>query len=207
VLRRSSVVCRARRGAPAHQRVGEADLARELLAEQHQLGEAARRGPAAQVAQEAGCAVLAGSACAVLAGSSGQQRAGPPGHAARGAHGPVCGVVCTPHRGSASRCPVGPEEAGSGLLLRADGAAGGARGAHGPAEAESVLLQRADGGLAELGALTGLQKLDLSYCKGLTALPKLGALTGLQELALARPGELGCNELRQPLTPMKVGGE
>ena len=55
----------ARQGAPAHQRVGEAALARALLAEQHQLHQVARRGPAAQVAQE------------------GQHRVGPRGHHAR----------------------------------------------------------------------------------------------------------------------------
>ena len=42
---------------------------------------------------------------------------------------------------------------------------------------------------AGLVALTGLQKLDLSYCSGLAALPAgLRALTGLQKLCWGAPG-------------------
>ena len=47
-----AVVRGARRWAAAHHRVGEAALARALVAEQHHLDEVARRSPATQVAQE-----------------------------------------------------------------------------------------------------------------------------------------------------------
>ena len=58
-----------------------------------------------------------------------------------------------------------------------------------PADAVSVRLTALP---AELGTLTDLQELDLSYCKGLTALPAVtalpaehGALTRLQKLVLS----------------------
>ena len=40
---------------------------------------------------------------------------------------------------------------------------------------------------ASMGRLTGLQKLNLSRCKGLTTLPEsMSRLTGMQELDLSR---------------------
>ena len=46
-----AVVRGARRGDAAHQRIGEAALARALVAKQHELGEIARRGTFAQITQ------------------------------------------------------------------------------------------------------------------------------------------------------------
>jgi Leucine-rich repeat (LRR) protein len=50
-----------------------------------------------------------------------------------------------------------------------------------------------------MGRLTGLKKLDLSICSGLTALPEwMGRLTGLQELDLSC-----CFGLTAPLPVVK----
>ena len=55
---------------------------------------------------------------------------------------------------------------------------------------------------ASLGAITGLQTLNLLGCKGLTALPAwLGALTGLQTLDL-----YGCSALHTPPPPVVAAG-
>jgi Leucine-rich repeat (LRR) protein len=91
-------------------------------------------------------------------------------------------------------------------VLRTDGAAGGARGAHGALTGLRELNLYRCSGLtalpAELGALTGLQTLDLRSCSRLTALPaELGALTGLQELYL-----LSCRALHTPPSRVVAAG-